>query len=207
VYLVKCGLLAWMRILTRSRGATTVLACHDSQSAPESVAWRTEALNGKAMTYRAAGHAACNSGAPHIVPSSRFLAARGRRLIVGGTYSGISPAHACHGGDDGPDVMTHFLRLVARHTGHGSDMLVREADDGSPCLSGQRVCGRPARDSGGATAWQRGMSQGTGMHVQGYSLRASPGALMRRETTSSHALESEWLAPTMDVVNGVSSAG
>lgn len=79
--------------------------------------------NGRATTYRAAGHAASNSGPPHIVPGSRILLSRGQGLVVGGTHGGILPAGAGRGRDDGADLMAHLLHLVARDIGHGGGML------------------------------------------------------------------------------------
>jgi hypothetical protein len=61
-YLANCGLLDWKRILTRSRGATTVLACS------EPLAGALEALReGRGKTYGASRETASDAGAPDII--------------------------------------------------------------------------------------------------------------------------------------------
>lgn len=75
VYFAKRGLLAWKRILTRSRGATTVFA-YESQSNCTNMA------NGMINTHCTSCEAAGDTGSPYVIPSLR-LARQGERLLPG----------------------------------------------------------------------------------------------------------------------------
>src|SRR4051812_24357474 len=86
VYLANCGFEAWNRILTRSRGPTTVLACaHTVSTCP--FHWR------RSNTYSASSQTASQTAAHDIIPG---LLVNGPRLgaglvwqdcfMVGGTY-------------------------------------------------------------------------------------------------------------------------